>query len=85
MSGVGAGLAKSQNLAGRAAAQQAGAAPVNFAGRWVNGLGSTMDLAIVGSADTIKTLWQMTTNVDDPNETTGLWASIFAGADTFTR
>lgn len=35
--------------------------------------------------DTIKTLWQMTKNVEDANEPTGLWASINAGADEFTR
>ena len=37
------------------------------------------------AVDTIKTLWQMTTNVPDANEPTGLWASIYAGADNFIR
>lgn len=35
--------------------------------------------------ETIKTLWQMTTNVPDANEPTELWASIYAGADNFIR
>ncbi len=35
--------------------------------------------------ETIKTLWQMTKNVEDANEPTGLWASINAGADEFVR
>lgn len=37
------------------------------------------------AVDTIKTLWQMTTNVPDVDEPTGLWASIYAGADNFIR
>jgi hypothetical protein len=37
------------------------------------------------AVDTIKTLWQMTTNVPDASEPTGLWASVYAGADNFVR
>jgi Avidin family len=37
------------------------------------------------AVDTIKTLWQMTTNVADADEPTGLWASVYAGADNFVR
>lgn len=42
-------------------------------------------LTVDGGIETIKTLWQMTTNVADTEEPTGLWASIYAGADTFIR
>ena len=42
-------------------------------------------LTIESGVDAIKTLWQMTTNVPDADEPTGLWASIYAGADTFKR
>lgn len=42
-------------------------------------------LVVESNVDTIKTLWQMTTNVPDAQEPTGLWASIYAGADTFVR
>ena len=35
--------------------------------------------------EVIRTLWQMTTNIPDDEEATGLWASICAGADEFTR
>lgn len=38
-------------------------------------------LATVGGVDTITTLWQMTKQVAPGDE----WASINAGADTFTR
>jgi hypothetical protein len=31
----------------------------------------------------IKTLWQMTNEVEDSKEACGVWASILAGADTF--
>ncbi len=33
----------------------------------------------------IVTLWQMTTEVPDDQEPTGLWTSILAGTDTFHR
>ena len=42
-------------------------------------------LTIEGGTETIKTLWQMTTNVPDAEEPTGLWHSVYAGTDTFTR
>jgi len=42
-------------------------------------------LTVENGVDTIKTLWQMTKNVEDANEATGLWASINAGADNFVR
>ena len=35
--------------------------------------------------EAIKTLWQLTRNIEDPDEPTGLWHSILAGADEFTR
>ena len=35
--------------------------------------------------EAIQTLWQMTTNVPDPNEPSGLWQSVLAGADRFRR
>lgn len=35
--------------------------------------------------ETIKTLWQMTSNVSDADEGEQLWASINAGADDFVR
>lgn len=35
--------------------------------------------------DVITTLWQMTTNIPDANEPTGMWQSIFAGTDRFHR
>ncbi|MBY3565705.1 avidin/streptavidin family protein [Rhizobium laguerreae] len=33
----------------------------------------------------IETLWQMTTNVPDNQEPTGMWQSVFAGTDRFHR
>lgn len=42
-------------------------------------------LVIEGGADTVRTLWQMTTNIEEAQEPQGLWHSIFAGADRFTR
>lgn len=42
-------------------------------------------LTTEGGQDVIRTLWQMTTNVEDANEPSGLWASIYAGADRFSR
>lgn len=36
-------------------------------------------------AEAIGTLWQMTTHVPDPQEPTGVWKSILAGADRFHR
>lgn len=42
-------------------------------------------MTVDGGVETIKTLWQMTTNVADNDEPTGLWASIYAGSDTFIR
>jgi len=35
--------------------------------------------------DIIQTLWNMTTNIPDANEPTGMWQSILAGADRFHR
>lgn len=31
------------------------------------------------------TLWQMTTNIPDAQEPEGMWASVYAGTDTFRR
>lgn len=45
----------------------------------------TGQLTSEGGRDVIKTLWQMTTNVADEDEETGLWASIYAGSDQFRR
>jgi|AAFX01.1.fsa_nt_gi avidin family protein len=35
--------------------------------------------------DVIPTLWQMTMNIADANEPTGMWQSIYAGTDRFHR
>lgn len=35
--------------------------------------------------ETLKTLWQLVVNLPDDDEPTGLWTSIYAGADNFTR
>jgi Avidin family len=35
--------------------------------------------------ETIRTLWHLTQNVEDADEPTGLWHSILAGADNFSR
>ena len=35
--------------------------------------------------DVIATLWQMTVNIPDSDEPTGLWQSVYAGADRFSR
>ena len=35
--------------------------------------------------DVIATLWQMTVNIPDAQEPTGMWQSVFAGADRFHR
>lgn len=35
--------------------------------------------------DVVTTLWQMTMNIPDSAEPTGMWQSIFAGTDRFHR
>jgi hypothetical protein len=40
---------------------------------------------IENGSEAINTLWQMTTNIPDPQEPTGLWKSVLAGTDRFHR
>lgn len=35
--------------------------------------------------ETLKSLWYLVKNIPDDKESEGLWTSIFAGADEFTR
>jgi len=42
-------------------------------------------LTVDNGVETIRTLWHLTQNVEDDKEPTGLWHSILAGADNFTR
>lgn len=39
----------------------------------------------VDGTETLKTLWQLVVNIPDDKEPKGLWTSIYAGADNFTR
>lgn len=40
---------------------------------------------VENETDIIRTLWQMTTNIPDDDEPTGLWNSVYAGANDFIR
>lgn len=42
-------------------------------------------LVVESGQDVVQTLWQMTTNIPDPSEPTGLWKSVLAGSDRFHR
>jgi avidin family protein len=42
-------------------------------------------LAREDGKDAIETLWQMTTGMQNPEDPSELWESVFAGADRFVR
>jgi hypothetical protein len=60
---------------------------ISFAVLWPNGSMTTWVGQMVDDASDprLKTLWHLVMNVEDDNEATEIWASIFAGADEFIR